>query len=69
MAERKLIDSRRYNAGAVMTSDTTMRDGLRHVFAGRQTELERIAAALAHRDVAGVALIGAEGVGKSRLLA
>lgn len=51
------------------TSDTTMRDRLRQVFAGRHAELERIAAAMVHHDVAGVALIGAEGVGKSRLQA
>ncbi|GIH09811.1 LuxR family transcriptional regulator [Rhizocola hellebori] len=50
-----------------MNSDTTMRDRLRQVFAGRISERERIAAAMAHQDSAGVALIGAEGVGKSRL--
>ncbi len=44
-----------------------MRDRLRQVFAGRHAELERIAAAMAHQDSVGVALIGAEGVGKSRL--
>ncbi|MFY1690306.1 LuxR C-terminal-related transcriptional regulator [Plantactinospora sp. WMMB782] len=47
--------------------NTTMGDRLRQVFAGRQAELARIAAAMANDDIAGVALTGAEGVGKSRL--
>lgn len=48
-------------------SDTTTGDRLRQVFAGRQAELRRITAAMTRPDFAGVALIGAEGVGKSRL--
>lgn len=49
------------------SAEITIRDRVRDVFAGRHTELRRIAAATDRRGSAGIALIGAEGVGKSRL--
>ncbi|MEV6689891.1 LuxR C-terminal-related transcriptional regulator [Micromonospora sp. NPDC051196] len=51
------------------STEIAIRDRLRDVFAGRHSELRRIAAATDRRGSAGIALIGAEGVGKSRLQA
>ncbi|MFE0529686.1 LuxR C-terminal-related transcriptional regulator [Micromonospora parva] len=49
------------------STEVTIRDRLRDVFAGRHSELRRICAATDRRGSAGIALIGPEGVGKSRL--